>query len=76
MSASMTLVVGKAIDQITLGGTTCHMQDSQHGFRKSKSCLTNLISLYDKVTSKVDQGKAVNVVKLDFSKTFSILYSV
>ena len=32
------------------------------------SCLTNLISCYDQVTSPVHEGKAVAVVYLDFSK--------
>ncbi|GAB0184253.1 hypothetical protein GRJ2_000890600 [Grus japonensis] len=37
---------------------------------KSRSCLTNLIFFYDKVTCLVDEGKAVDVVHLDFSKAF------
>ena len=32
--------------------------------------LTNLISFYDKVTHLVDEGKAADVVFLDFSKAF------
>jgi len=32
--------------------------------------LTNLISFYDQVTLLVDEGKAVDVVCLDFSKAF------
>ena len=43
---------------------------SQHGFMNSRSCLTNLISFYDKVTRLVDEGQAVDVVYLDFSKAF------
>ena len=43
---------------------------SQHAFMKSRSRLTNLISFYDLVTHLVDEGKAVDVVYLDFSKAF------
>ena len=32
--------------------------------------MTNLISFYDLVTLLVDEGKAVHVVYLDFSKAF------
>ena len=42
----------------------------QHGFTNDRSCLANLISLYDKVTHMVDEGKAVSVVYLEFSKAF------
>jgi len=37
---------------------------------KEKSCLNNLVSLYDKVTHLADERKAVDVVFLDFSKAF------
>ena len=46
------------------------IRPSQHGFMNGRSCLTNLISFYDKVTRLVDEGKAVNVVYLYFSKAF------
>ncbi|KAK4825384.1 LOW QUALITY PROTEIN: hypothetical protein QYF61_027150 [Mycteria americana] len=53
-------------EQIILSAITRHVEDnqgikpSQHGFRKGRSCLTNLISFYDKVTRLVDEGKAVD----------------
>uniref|UniRef100_A0A8C3J7D3 receptor protein-tyrosine kinase n=1 Tax=Calidris pygmaea TaxID=425635 RepID=A0A8C3J7D3_9CHAR len=36
----------------------------------ARSCLINLISFYDEVTHLVNEGKAVDVVYLDFSKAF------
>ena len=43
---------------------------SQHGFRKGRSCLTNLLDFLDKVTGYVDSGDNVDVVFLDFAKAF------
>ena len=40
---------------------------------KGRSCSTNIISFYDKVTCLVDEGKAVDVVCLDFSKAFDTI---
>ncbi|KAK4828307.1 LOW QUALITY PROTEIN: hypothetical protein QYF61_025319 [Mycteria americana] len=46
-------------------------------YMKRRSCLTNLISFYDKMTRLVDEGKAVDVVYLDFSKVFdTVSYSI
>ncbi|KAK4806238.1 LOW QUALITY PROTEIN: hypothetical protein QYF61_013382 [Mycteria americana] len=73
---SLTLVLGKLMEQIILSTITRRVENnqgskpSQHGFRKGRSCLTNLMSFYDKVTRQVDEGKAVDVVYLDFSKAF------
>ena len=48
----------------------CLLRDSQHGFRKGKSCLTNLLTFLDRVTGSVDEGDAVDVVFLDLAKAF------
>ncbi|GAB0205022.1 mitochondrial enolase superfamily member 1 [Grus japonensis] len=44
-----------------------HDWEKPHGFTKGKSCLTNLIAFYDKVTCSVD----VDIVYLDFSQAFN-----
>ncbi|XP_019330511.1 PREDICTED: RNA-directed DNA polymerase from mobile element jockey-like [Aptenodytes forsteri] len=73
---SLTSVPGKVMEQFILRALTRHERDnqgirpSQHGFMRGRSCLTNLISFYDQVTRLVDEGKAVEVVYLDFSKAF------
>uniref|UniRef100_A0A493TF21 Reverse transcriptase domain-containing protein n=1 Tax=Anas platyrhynchos platyrhynchos TaxID=8840 RepID=A0A493TF21_ANAPP len=58
---SLTSVPGRLMEQIILSVITRHLQgnqvirSSQYGFMKGRSCLTNLISFYDKVTRLVDE---------------------
>jgi len=37
---------------------------------KGRSCLTNLIRFFKEVTKIIDEGRAVDVVYMDFSKAF------
>jgi len=70
---SLTLIPGKAMEQLILDTIFRHVNKkvirrSQHGFTKGKSCLTNLINFCDEMTDLVDEGRAVDIVYLDFSK--------
>ena len=73
---SLTSVSGKIMEWIVSGTIMDQLKvnqgirPSQHGFMNGRSCLTKLISFYDKVTRLVNEGQAVDVVYLDFSKAF------
>ena len=47
-----------------------HFNNSQHGFRSSRSCLSQLLSHFDKILKLLEKGKSVDVVYVDFAKAF------
>ena len=73
---SLTSVICKLFESIMRDTLVHHLEEklligsSQHGFRKGRSCLTNLLAFLDKVTDLVDSGNSIDVVFLDFAKAF------
>lgn len=78
---SLNSVPGRLVESITLSierhlKINSVIRHSKHGFSKENSCLTNLIFFY-KVISFVDEGKAVDVIFLDFREAFgTVLHSI
>ncbi|PKU48766.1 rna-directed dna polymerase from mobile element jockey- hypothetical protein [Limosa lapponica baueri] len=53
------------------------IMSSQHGFTKGTLYLTNLINFSDETTGLVNEGRAVDIVYLDFIKAFdTVLHKI
>ena len=46
------------------------LRDCQHGFIRGKSCTSNLLEVLDQVSSLLDNGKQVDMIYMDISKSF------
>ena len=73
---SLTSVPGKMLESITAEDITMHLEsnnlisDSQHGFRRGRSCLTNLLEFFHEMFSLYDKSRAIDILYLDFKKAF------
>ena len=46
------------------------LKDTQHGFRKGRSYLTNLLEFFQMFTNEIDKGESMDILYLDFKKAF------
>ena len=46
------------------------LSSNQHGFRKGRSCLTQLLDHYDNILKNLNSGSETDVIYLDFAKAF------
>jgi len=73
---TLTLLVGKFLEKILRDRISAHLQenglvsDRQCGFVRGRSGLTNWIEFFEEVTKVIDEGRAVDVVYMDFSEVF------
>ena len=73
---SLTSVVCKVLEHIVHSSIMTHFDrwnilcDSQHGFRKRRSCETQLIETIDDIARHLSDGNQVDVILLDFEKAF------
>jgi Reverse transcriptase (RNA-dependent DNA polymerase)/Endonuclease-reverse transcriptase len=73
---SLTCIACKVMESILKEDITEHLRrnkiisNTQHGFRKGRSCTTNLLEFMEVVTRAADEGKSVDIIYLDFAKAF------
>ncbi|CAH8547563.1 unnamed protein product, partial [Dicrocoelium dendriticum] len=69
-------VLSKVMESVIADGLTRYFEsqqiisNAQHGFRRRRSCLTNLLLTRDLWTRAADEGVPIDVIYLDFSKAF------
>jgi hypothetical protein len=49
------------------------LTDFQHGFRKKRSCESQLILFVDELAKNLCEGNEIDVAVLDFSKAFDVV---
>ncbi|XP_039563240.1 triadin isoform X6 [Passer montanus] len=73
-SVSLTPGSGKIMEQLLLETLLRHnlnnemIGNGQHGITKVKSCLTNFLAFYHRVTAVVDEGRATGIISLDLNQ--------
>ena len=69
-------MLGKLMESILRDAIVDHLtanellKDTQHGFMRARSCLTNLLEYLETLTKLLDEGKAIDIIYCDFSKAF------
>jgi len=73
---SLTSITCKVLEHIIHSSIMDHydqnniLTNAQHGFRKKRSCETQLIITIHEIASKLSKGSQVDIILLDFSKAF------
>ena len=75
---SLTAVCCKLLEHSVSKALLSHLEaneiliDSQHGFRRSRSCETQLVLFVDELVRSLHAGKQIDAV-MDFSKAFDVV---
>src|SRR6266516_3209982 len=73
---SLTAFYGKVLEKIIKKHieeflvNTNFITNSQHGFMKGRSCLSNLLICQNEIVNMIDSGSPVDIIYLDFQKAF------
>ena len=73
---SLTCIACKILEGIIRDVIVAHFNDNglysecQHGFRKKRSCVTQLLEVMEDLTSLIDNNQDIDILYLDFRKAF------
>ena len=73
-SISLNSVISKVLKRIirkqvsSFIDTKCCLNNTQHGFRRGRFCLSAILNVFDDIMHMLDGGDSVDMVHLDFSK--------
>ena len=71
---SLLSVVSKIMERCVFNGIKDHVyhqiKKSQHGFIKGRSCVTQLLEVFDIIGPHLDRGGQIDTIYLDMSKAF------
>jgi len=73
---SLTSILCKVLESIIKDSIVAFVdkfnliRDSQHGFMRGMSCLTNLLDFVEEITYLLDEDNSVDIIYLDFAKAF------
>jgi hypothetical protein len=73
---SLTCIVCKILESCVRDAIVNHFTENnlyaecQHGFRRKRSCVTQLLQVMEDFTKIMDEGETVDVIYLDFKKAF------
>ena len=73
---SLICVIGKLFERLLKSSICDHLEanifltTAQHGFRKGKSCTTNLLKFVERIICAIDEGEPYDVIYYDFSEAF------
>ena len=76
---SLTCICCKLMEHVIRSEITKHLDqhnilsDAQHGFRKKRSCETQLLLTVDDLAKELDRAGQTDTVLLDFSKAFDVV---
>ena len=73
---SLTSIPSKILEHVIYRHLMTHLEanailsDAQHGFRKGRSCETQLLFILENLTKTLDNRRQVDLIQTDFSKAF------